>query len=155
MHNLLAGEFDMDSTSLDREKFWDTQTFAIITDRTKPAMKWAASELKSRGKKVYVVDLSENPDPGSLTDVAALPSGVDRVVIGVTKIEPGNLIPLLKKKGIKKVWLHWNTDTEKAVEACQKQGFKCMTGYCPMMYLGHGLSMHGVHRGIAKLIGKY
>ena len=101
----------MDSTSLDREKFWDTQTFAIITDRTKPAMKWTASELKSRGKKVFLVDLSEKPDPDALTDVAALPSGVDRVVIGITKTEPGDLIPLLKKKGVKKVWLHWNTDT--------------------------------------------
>ena len=145
----------MDSTSLDREKFWDTQTFAIITDRTKPAMKWTASELKSRGKKVYVVDLSEKPDPVSLTEVAALPSGVDRVVIRVTKTEPGDLIPLLKKKGVKKVWLHWNTDTENAVEACQKQGLKYMTGYCPMMYLGQGLSIHGVHRGITKIIRKY
>jgi predicted CoA-binding protein len=118
-------------------------------------MKWATSELKSRGKKVYLVDLSEKPDPDSLKDAAALPSGIDHVVIGVTKTEPGDLIPLLKKKGVKKVWLHWNTDTEKAVEACQKQGFKVMTGYCPMMYLGSGLSMHGMHRGIAKLIGKY
>lgn len=33
----------MDQTSLDRENFWNAQTFAIITDRTKPAMKWTAS----------------------------------------------------------------------------------------------------------------
>lgn len=149
------GELDMDSSSLDREKFWDAQTFVLITDNTKPAMKWTVSELKSRGKKVYLVDLSEKPDPDSLSDVSALPSGVDRVVVGITKTEPGDLIPLLQEKGVKKVWLHWNTDTKKAVEACQKLGLKCFTGYCPMMYLGNGLSMHGIHRGIAKMIGKY
>jgi predicted CoA-binding protein len=140
---------------MDRVKFWEVQTFAIITDNTKPAMKWTASELKSRGKRVYLVDLSEKPDPDSLKDVAAIPLGVDSVIIGVTKTEPGDLIPLLKGKGIKKVWLHWRTDTEKSVEACQKQGFKCITGYCPMMYLGNGLTIHGMHREIAKIMGKY
>jgi hypothetical protein len=125
------GEFNMASTTSDWEKFWDAQTFAIITDRTKPAMKWTASELKTRGKKVYLVD------------------------IGITKTEPGDIIPLLKKKGVSKIWLHWNTDTEKAVGACQKLGIKCMTGRCPMMYLGNGLSIHGIHRGIAKITGKY
>lgn len=145
----------MDSSSMDRTKFWDAQTFAIITDHTKPAMKWTASELKSRGKKVYIVDLSKEPDSDSLTDIAEIPSSVDYIVIGITNTEPGDLIPALKGKGIKKVWLHWRTDTEKSVEACQKQGFKCVTGYCPMMYLGNGLSIHGMHRGIAKIMGKY
>jgi hypothetical protein len=91
----------MDSSSMDREKFWDAQTFAIITDHTKPAMKWTASELKSRGKKVYLVDLSQKPDRDSLTDLAEIPVDVDHVVIGVTNTEPGDLIPILKGKGIK------------------------------------------------------
>jgi predicted CoA-binding protein len=145
----------MDSARSDWEKFWDAQTFAIVTDRTKPAMKWAASELKKRGKKIYLVDLSEKPDPDALIDVAALPSGIDRVVIGITKTDPGDIISLLKKKGVKKIWLHWNTDTEKAVEICQKIGLEYMTGHCPMMYLGSRLSIHGMHRVIAKMTGKY
>lgn len=140
---------------MDRVKFWDSQTFAVITDHTKPAMKWTASELKSRGKKIYFVDLSEKPDPDSLKDVASIPLGVDAVVIGVTKTEPWDLIHLLKGKGITKVWLHWRTDTEKSVEACQKQGFKYIAGYCPMMYLGNKLSIHGMHRGIVKIMGMY
>lgn len=41
----------MDFTSVDRDKFWDTQTFAIITDHIKPAMKWTASELKTVARK--------------------------------------------------------------------------------------------------------
>ncbi len=145
----------MDSTSLDRENFWKAQTFAIITDGTKPAMKWAISELKSRGKKVYLADLSEKSDSDFLKDVTALPSGIDRAVIGITKTESGDIIPLLVEKNVKNIWLHWNTETEKAVDTCQKLRLNCMTGYCPMMYLGSGLSMHGIHRGIAKITGKY
>lgn len=145
----------MESSTSERKDFWNAKNYALITDNSKPAMKWTASELKSRGKKVYLVDLSQKPDRDSLTDLAEIPVDVDHVVIGVTNTEPGDLIPILKGKGIKKVWLHWRTDTEKSVEACQKQGFKCITGYCPMMYLGNGLSIHGVHRGIVQIMGKY
>lgn len=150
------GEFNMDSsTSSDLEKFWDAKTFAIITDRTKPAMKWAATELKNRGKNVYLVDLSGKSDPDSLKDVSSLPSGIDRAVIGITKTEPGDLIPLLMEKGANKIWLHWTTETDKAIETCQKLKLECMTGHCPMMYLGSGFSIHGIHRAIAKMIRKY
>ncbi|AYK16178.1 MAG: hypothetical protein GX302_02560 [Methanosarcina flavescens] len=127
----------------------------MITDRTKPAMKWAASELKNRGKKVYLVDLSGEPDPNSLKNVISLPSGIANAVIGITKSDPGDLVPLLREKGANKIWLHWTTKTEKALEACQKLKLECIIGYCPMMYLGSGLSIHGVHRMIAKVTGKY
>jgi hypothetical protein len=145
----------MDSTSSDREKFWDAQTFAIITDHTKPAMKWTASKLISRGKKVYVLEISEKTDPHALLNVSSLPPGIDSAVIGVTKTEPGDLIPLLEEKGIRNVWLHWNTETQKAVDTCQKLGLRFITGHCPMMYLDNGFNMHGIHRRIAKIMGNY
>lgn len=145
----------MQKTNSDWEKFWDGQTFAIITDHTKPAMKWAISELNDQGKKVYVVDLSEKPDPDSFKAPEALPSGIDRAVIGITKTEPGDLIHSLKEKGVGKIWLHWKTDTEKAKEACREMGIECLIEHCPMMYLGSGLSIHGIHREIAKMAGKY
>ena len=61
-------------------------------------MKWAASELKNRGKKVYLVDLSGEPDPNSLKNVISLPSGIANAVIGITKSDPGDLVPLLREK---------------------------------------------------------
>jgi predicted CoA-binding protein len=118
-------------------------------------MKWAASELKKQGRKVYVVDLSDKPDSGSLKHVSELPSGIDRAIIGITKSEPGDLIPILKEKGAKKVWIHWKTETEKALTACEEENLEYLAGRCPMMYLGSGLSIHGLHRTIAKMTGKY
>lgn len=145
----------MEPTKSKRESFWDAKTYVFVTDNTKPAMKWAISELKSRGRSVYVIDLSDKPKPGSLRGVSELPSGPDHAVLGVTKTDPGDFIPALKEKGITKIWLHWNTETEKALATCKAKGLECMTEHCPMMYLGSGFSIHGVHRTIAKMIGKY
>ncbi|MCC4769638.1 hypothetical protein FXV91_05295 [Methanosarcina sp. DH2] len=145
----------MEPTASDWENFWNANTFAVITDNTKPAMKWAASELKKRGRKVYVVDLSDKPEPGSLKNVSELPGGLDRAIVGITKSEPGDLIPALKEKGAKKVWIHWKTETEKALSACEEENLEYLAGRCPMIYLGSGLSIHGMHRTIAKMTGNY
>lgn len=145
----------MEPTASDWENFWNADVFAVITDNTKPAMKWTASELKKLGKKVYVVDLSEKPDPGYLKNVSELPGGLDRAIIGITKSEPANLIPALKEKGTKNVWVHWKTETEKALRACKEENLEYLAGRCPMLYLGSGLSIHGVHRTIAKMTGNY
>jgi len=145
----------METDKSDRESFWDAEAFAFVTDQTKPAMKWAISSLKKRGKKVYVVDLSENPEPDSLKAISELPEGLTFAVLGITKSEPAAQIPALKAKGITKIWIHWKTETEKAKEACKTEGLECLTEHCPMLYLGSSFSIHGLHRGIAKLTGKY
>ena len=59
----------------ERENFWNAKSFVVVTDHTKPAMKWAISELKNRGKTVYVIDLSENPESGTLKEISELPTG--------------------------------------------------------------------------------
>jgi hypothetical protein len=41
----------------EQESFWNQECFAVITDKTKPAMKLTIDELASRGKRVYVVDM--------------------------------------------------------------------------------------------------
>ncbi|MPM99043.1 hypothetical protein SDC9_146233 [bioreactor metagenome] len=145
----------MEPRASDWENFWNANTFAVITDNTKPAVKWAASELKKRGKKVYIVDLSDRPASDSLKSVSELPGDLDRAIIGVPKSEPGDLIPTLKEKGAKKVWIHWKTETEKALDACRNENLEYLAGRCPMMYLGSGLSIHGLHRTIAKMTGNY
>ena len=90
-----------------------------------------------------------------MKDVSELPAGPDRAVLGITKTEPGELISALHEKGITKIWLHWKTETEKDLDTCKKEGLECTVEHCPMLYLGSGLSMHGIHRGIAKITGKY
>jgi hypothetical protein len=73
-------------------------------------------------------DLTSDPD--FMINVAALLSGIDRVLIGITKTIKG-YNSLLKKRGVKNLAIlengYWKTDTEKAMDACQKLGLKCIT----------------------------
>ena len=139
----------------EQESFWNAGSFVVITDKTKPAMKWTIDELNRRGKKVFVVDMSEKPDIGALQDISELLPGVDCAVIGVTRVNPADAMEGLEKKGINKFWIHWMTQTPEVKKRSEGSQIQCITGRCPMMYLGHGINIHTLHRGIAKLMGKY
>jgi len=140
---------------LDQESFWDADIFAVITDKTKPAIKLTIDELASRGKKVYVVDMSGKPDQGAFQSISELPTGIESAIIGLTKTNPADAMADLEKKGIQKLWIHWRTETPEVKKRCIESKIQCITGRCPMMYLSHGFGIHTMHRGIAKLCGKY
>ena len=139
----------------EQKAFWDFSSFAIVTDKSKPAIELTINELKNRGKSVHVIDLSSDPDPETFKDVSEIPDGVETAVIGVTKTEPADIMKSLEDRGIKRFWIHWRTDTQRTKEMCNSSEIQCVTGKCPMMYLGSSLSIHGLHRSIAKLFGKY
>ncbi|MCL7410762.1 MAG: CoA-binding protein [Methanosarcinaceae archaeon] len=118
-------------------------------------MKWAANEIRKRGKNVYLVNLSNKSDPDALNDISEIPGDIHAAIIGITKTEPADVVRSLKDKGVNKMWIHCNTETPKVKEMLDDPEVEYITGKCPMMYLGSGLSIHGVHREVAKLIGKY
>jgi predicted CoA-binding protein len=139
----------------EQESFWDYECFAVVTDKTKPAMKWTIDELASRGKRVYIVDVSDEPDQGAIWSISELPLHIDCAVIGLTKTNPVNIMEDLEKKGIKRFWIHWRTETPEVRKKCIESQIQCITGRCPMMYLGHGFNMHTMHKGVSRLFGKY
>jgi predicted CoA-binding protein len=140
---------------LEQESFWENNSFAIVTDKTKPAMKLTIDELARRGKRVYVVDLSDSPGKGVMRSISDLPSEIDCAVIGLKKEYTENAIVEMSKKGIKKCWIHWRTETPQAEQKCIEHQMQCITGRCPMMYLSHGLNIHTMHGRLAKLLVKY
>ncbi len=139
----------------EQESFWDSQSLIVVTDKTKPAMKWTIEELARSGKKVFVVDMSNKPDKGALKDISLLPQGAECAVIGVTTTNPAAVMESLEKKGVRKFWVHWRTETPEVKKRCIESGMQCITGRCPMMYLASGINIHTMHRGVAKLFGKY
>ncbi len=138
-----------------QEDFWERKNFVVISDGTKPAMKWTINELRKRGKNLLVVNLSDKPDPDAISDISEIPNNADNVVIGVTKSEPALIIQELKVKGIKNYWVHMGTDTCDVEHLTYDPELDIITKRCPMMYLGKDTSMHGIHRLIARIIGKY
>jgi predicted CoA-binding protein len=140
---------------LEQEEFWNADSFVVVTDKTKPAMKLTIEELTRRGKKVYVVDLSGDPDRSAFKKVSEIPDGTGHAVIGLTKNASPEIIRDLKEKGIRKCWIHWRTETPEVKESCIKSQIPFIEGRCPMMYLSHGFSIHSIHGKVAKLLGKY
>ena len=137
----------------EREAFWDMGSFVVITDSTKPAMKMTIGELRKRGKTVQTIELSQRGN--ALEEVSKLPDNLEAAVIGITKAEPADFMKELEKKGIQKFWIHWRTETSASEQICTGSQAECVTGRCPMMYMGKGMSIHGFHRSIAKMTGKY
>jgi predicted CoA-binding protein len=140
---------------LEQESFWENSSFAIVTDKTKPAMKLTVDELARRGKRVYVVDLSDSPDKEMIQSISDLPQDIDCAIIGLKKENTENAIVALNEKGIKKCWIHWRTETVEAKQKCAELQMQCIFGKCPMMYLSHGFNIHTMHVSLAKLLGKY
>jgi predicted CoA-binding protein len=134
---------------LEHESFWENNSFAIVTDKTKPAMKLTMNELARIGKRVYVVDLSDCPGKEMMRSISDIPSDIDCAVIGLKKENTENAIVELNKKGIKKCWVHWRTQTLQAKQKGEQLQMQCITGRCPMMYLSRGLNIHTIHRSLA------
>jgi hypothetical protein len=138
----------------EREEFWKKQSFVVITDNTKPAMKYTIDELTKRGKELYIFNLSTNPDKEDIKSLDDIPDNVENAVLGITISDPADFVQALKTRGCSNFWIHWRTETP-GIEGMRDSGIRIIKGKCPMMYLGKDFSIHGLHRSIAKLTGKY
>lgn len=137
------------------ESFWEAGSYLIFTDRTKPAMKWTVEELEKRGKKVFTVDVSSKRGEELEATINNIPSGFEAAVVGVTTMEPAQIVSSALTHGIAKIWLHWRTETEDAIRRCEEAGVEFHFGRCPVMYLSRGVNAHTLHGGFLKLFGRY
>ncbi|MCC7576723.1 MAG: hypothetical protein KK926_07820 [Methanomethylovorans sp.] len=137
------------------ESFWEGKSYLIVTDRSKPAIKLTIDELKKIGMSVQVLDIKDMDAAQIQAALEVLSLPVEKVVIGITAVEPADIIKYLIGRGCKDIWVHWRTDTEKVREMASGAAGHILIGRCPMLYLGNGLSIHGMHRLIARSLGKY
>lgn len=138
-----------------QQEFWERDNFLVITDGTKPAIKWTIEELIKRGKSVSVLDYSDKPLDGSVRNISEVSGSVENVVIGITKSEPARVIEKLAQRGITDFWVHRKTGTCDVNHLEYDPNLRIINGRCPMMYLGSSASIHGFHRLVAKTSGKY
>jgi predicted CoA-binding protein len=142
----------------DREHFWTASSYAVVghsSKRSFPKITYGA--LKKAGRTVYPVDPSAETIEGdrAYADFAALPKPPDADVLELPREETLDWIEKAAAAGIKKVWLHQNTDTPEALAAAARLGLEVCSGTCAVMYTMPGFSYHAVHRGIMKLVGKF
>ena len=137
----------------DEESFWEGKSYLIVTDRSKPAIKLTIEELKKKGMSVQVLDIKGMDRDQTNAALKALSLPVEKVVIGITAMEPADIIKYLIDRNCKDIWVHWRTDTEKVRAIASGTSGNILIGRCPINL--NGLSIHGMHRLIARSFGKY
>ena len=97
-------------------------------------------KLKATGHTVFAVNPKASKigaDP-CYPNLAAIPGGVDGVVIVTTPEITEQVVQQAVAAGVKRVWMHYsvaNTSVSPAaVEACRQNGIAVIAGGCPMMY---------------------
>jgi predicted CoA-binding protein len=140
------------------EDFWTHSRYAVVGHAArKPFPKLTYRGLKHARKTVFPIDPSQSDVEGDKTypDFAALPESVDACVLELPKSETTEWVEKALAAGIKKIWLHQQSDTKESVALCEKAGASVLTGTCAVMYLNKRPSYHSIHRFIAKLTKKY
>lgn len=140
------------------ETFFDLPSFALVgRSAVKPFPLLSYRALKSHGKTVYAVDPSADRIDGdpAYPDLRALPTPVAGLIIEVPKEETRDWVAAAVDASIRDVWVHMGDDTPEAIARAAEGGVNLRTGTCAAMYLAPSLSLHGIHKAIMKLMGRY
>jgi predicted CoA-binding protein len=118
-------------------------------------------KLKAAGYQVFAVS------PGTPTfdgdpcypDLAAIPGGVDGVVIVNRPEVTDAVVRQCAEVGIPRVWMHQSlmkagtSVSSQAVDFCQEHGIAVIAGACPMMYVRGADVGHRCMRWLLRLTG--
>lgn len=97
-------------------------------------------KLRDSGYDVYPVNPNADTVEGDacFRSLAAIPGGVDAVVIGTPPAAVLGLVEECAELGIEHVWMHRSlaggSVNDEAVRFCEEQGISVIPGSCPMMY---------------------
>jgi uncharacterized protein len=116
-----------------------------------------STELKQRGKQIFLVhpEAKEINGERCYASLAELKGQVDAVVVCVSPQQAGQVIREAGAAGLKNVWLQMGAESSAVLQAAKEVGITPVTGKCILMYVEPVNSIHGWHRGFAKLFGQY
>jgi uncharacterized protein len=115
--------------------------------------------LRDRGYEVFAVNPNATQVEGDQCyhDLAAIPGGVDWVVIGTRPETVDSTIHECDELGIRQVWMHrgpgrWSV-SQSATAYGREHGIKVIDGGCPCMFGATADGGHKVMRAIFSLTG--
>lgn len=114
-------------------------------------------DLKAKGYKVMAVNPKLDMAEGDrcYAGLGALPEKAEGVVIVIPPAETVVVIEEAARLGIKYIWLQQGANSPEGEAKCQELGLNVVSGECIFMFLEPVQSIHGFHRFIWKLFGKY
>jgi hypothetical protein len=118
------------------------------------------TRLRDRGYEVFAVNPNAEQVEGDRTypDLAAIPGGVEAVVIGTRADRAMATVQMAADLGIRDVWMHRSVDAGSvdpaAVEYGRRSGMTVIDGGCPLMYGATADGGHKVMCAVLKLFGR-
>jgi predicted CoA-binding protein len=114
-------------------------------------------ELKGKGYKVFPVHPQAENIEGDVCyrSLKALPEKVGAVVICVPSAQTERVVQEAFDAGITRVWMQQGAESYDAIRFCENHEMTTIHGQCIMMFAEPVRSLHGIHRWLWKLIGKY
>jgi predicted CoA-binding protein len=116
--------------------------------------------LREAGHEVFAVNPNADTVEGDrcYTTVAAIPDGVDGVVVVTPPKAAQSVIEDCAAAGVPRVWLHRGmgpgTTSDEAVEACHAHGIDVIPGGCPCMFGATADPGHKCMRVMLQVTGK-
>ncbi len=116
--------------------------------------------FKERGYQVFAVNPNADTVEGDpcYRSLAAIPGGVDAVVIATNPKATPSVVEECKALGIKRVWMHRSfgggSVSAEAHAFCRENGIASIAGGCPLMYGPTSDGGHRFMRSIAGLFGQ-
>jgi predicted CoA-binding protein len=114
--------------------------------------------FKERGYEVFAVNPNADTVDGDpcYRSLAAIPGGVDAVVIATNPSQSEAVARECKELGITRVWMHRSfgggSVSKEAHEYCRANGIASIAGACPLMY---GPTSDGFHRFMKAMGGLF
>jgi predicted CoA-binding protein len=132
------------------EQFLACKRIAVagVSRNTGEAANAVYRKLRGAGYEVFATNPNAAEVEGTrcYPDLAAIPGGVDGVVIATRPDVSVDVVRQCSQLGIDLVWFHRSfgegSVSEAAVRECEARGIRCIVGGCPLMYckpvdLGH------------------
>ena len=111
----------------------------VSRDRTQPANA-IYRKLRATGHEVFATNPETPKVDGEpcYPDLAAIPGGVDAVMIATPPAACEEIVRQCSQLGISRVWMHRSfgagSVSDAAVDYCREHGISVIPGGCPMMF---------------------
>ena len=126
----------------DIEQFLSRKRIAVagVSRNSGEAANAVYRKLRGAGYEVFATNPNATEVEGArcFPDLAAIPGGVDAVVIATRPDVSTDVVRQCSARGVDLVWFHRSfgegSVSADAVRECEARGIRCIVGGCPLMY---------------------
>jgi uncharacterized protein len=116
-----------------------------------------ATELKKKGFKIYPLHPEAEDILGEkcYKTFDLMPERPGALLINLPPKQTENVVRQAYESGINKIWIQQGSDSHEAIKFCEDNRINYVHGECIMMFLEPLGMVHGFHRFLWKVFGKY